>query len=203
MSRTMVNWLSSVLRRRPFKKRMLPTLGMCWAGARWSASLGPHAKKTCTARKDVMGVTSWLDFTHYTKPMYNTISWLIRVRYDLVAWFGTIQSCGWFVYNIYLRATTTMILSIGGVTIPINLVSSAMDSIRRCVVLFKSVPISTSEPKPEFLCQLSVCCAEPADPLNHLVCLGYLPRLHPSRITLMLKVPVLLLSTSSRSCSSN
>ena len=107
------------------------------------------------------------------------------------------------MYNIYLRATTTMILSIGGVMIPIDLVSSAMDSIRRCVVLFKSVPISTSEPKPEFLCQLSVCCAEPADPLNHLVCLGYLPRLHPSRITLMLKVPVLLLSTSSRSCSSN
>ena len=96
-----------------------------------------------------------------------------------------------------------MILSIGGVTIPIDLVSSARDSIRRCVVLFKSVPIPTSDPKPEFLCQSSVCCAEPADPLNHLVCLGYLPRLHPSRITLTLKVPVLLLSTSSRSCSSN
>ena len=59
-----------------------------------------------------------------------------------------------------------MILSTRGVMIPINLVSSAMDSIRRSVVLFKSVPVPTSDPKSEFLCQLSHCCAEPSDPLN-------------------------------------
>ena len=61
-----------------------------------------------------------------------------------------------------------MILSIRGVTIPIYLVSSATDSIRRCVVLFKSVLVSASDPKSEFLCQLSLSCAEPTDPLNTL-----------------------------------
>ena len=60
-----------------------------------------------------------------------------------------------------------MILSIRGVTIPIYLVSSTMDSIRRHVVLFKPVPIPTSDPKSEFLCQSSISCKEPADsPLN-------------------------------------
>ena len=34
------------------------------------------------------------------------------------------------MYDINLRATHTMILSIRGVTIPIDLVSSAMDSIK-------------------------------------------------------------------------
>ena len=34
------------------------------------------------------------------------------------------------MYNINLRATTTTILSIRGATIPIDLVSSAMDSIK-------------------------------------------------------------------------
>ena len=48
-----------------------------------------------------------------------------------------------------------MILSTRGVTIPIDLVSSATDSIRRSVVLFKSVPLPTSDPKSEFLCQSS------------------------------------------------
>ena len=37
--------------------------------------------------------------------------------------------------------------------VPIDLVSSAMDSIRRRVVLFKPVPILASDPKSEFLCQ--------------------------------------------------
>ena len=75
------------------------------------------------------------------------------------------------------RSTSTTILSARGVTIPINLVSSATDSIRQCVVLFKLVPIPTSDPKSEFLCPSSLYCTELTDPLNHFICLGYL--LHP------------------------
>ena len=77
-----------------------------------------------------------------------------------------IRSDDWLLYDINLRATTTTILSIRGVTIPIYLVSSATDSIRQLIVLFKSVPILTSDPKSEFLCQSSLSCAEPTDPLN-------------------------------------
>ena len=69
-----------------------------------------------------------------------------------------------------------MILSIRGVTIPIYLVSIAMDSIRPHVVLFKTVTVPTSDPKSEFLCQLSLYCTEPTDPPEPLVRLGYLPR---------------------------
>ena len=60
------------------------------------------------------------------------------------------------MYDINLRATATTIPSTWGVTILINLVSSATDSIRRYIVLFKSVRIPTSDPKSEFLCQSSV-----------------------------------------------
>ena len=49
-----------------------------------------------------------------------------------------------------------MILSIRGVTIPIYLVTSATDSIRQRVVLFKPVTVLTSDPKSEFLCQSSL-----------------------------------------------
>ena len=70
------------------------------------------------------------------------------------------------MYDINLRAMHTMILSIRGVTIPIYLVSRATDSIRRRVVLFKPVPVPASDPKSEFLCQSSLSCAEPSDPLN-------------------------------------
>ena len=49
-----------------------------------------------------------------------------------------------------------MILSTRGVTIPIDLVSSATDSIWRCVVLFKPVLVRTSDLKSEFLCQSSL-----------------------------------------------
>ena len=70
------------------------------------------------------------------------------------------------MYDINLGATTTTTLSIRGVTIPIDWVSSATDSIRRHVVLFKSVTIPTSDPKSEFSCQSSLSCAEPTDPLN-------------------------------------
>ena len=79
------------------------------------------------------------------------------------------------MYDINLRATHTTILCTRGVKIPIYLVSSATDSIRQRVVLFKDCTIPTSDLKSEFLCQSSVCCAEPADPLNHRVRLGYLP----------------------------
>ena len=83
--------------------------------------------------------------------------------------------------------------------IPIYLVSSTMDSIRWRVVLFKPVTILTSDPRSEFLCQLSLCCAEPADPLNHLVCLGYLPCPQTPRIIHTLTVQVFSQSTLSTS----
>ena len=138
-------------------------------------------------------VTFQLDFIHYTdtsdclflfsslfphteahvqyrsclKPMYNT---------DLVWNPHTILSRGHLMYNINLRATATTTLSIRGVQNPINLVSSTTDSIRWSVVLFKPVPIPTSDPKSEFLCQLSSIAQNLQTPLKHLVRLGYLPR---------------------------
>ena len=42
---------------------------------------------------------------------------------------------------------------------------------------------------------IETCCAEPADPLNHLVHLGYLPRLRQPCIILTVTVLVLSLST--------
>ena len=54
------------------------------------------------------------------KPMYNTISRLLSVQYYLVSDL---------LYDIHLRATVTVVLSIRGVTIPIDLVSSATDSL--------------------------------------------------------------------------
>ena len=62
-----------------------------------------------------------------------------------------IRSSYVLMYDINLRATHTTILSIRGVAILIYLVSSTTDSIRRCVVLFKLVPVPTSDPKSEFL----------------------------------------------------
>ena len=87
--------------------------------------------------------------------MYDTIVCLILVRYDLVSLSYTIRSCGSFLYDINLRATATTILSIRGVQIPIDLVSSATDSYRRSVVLFKPMSVPTSDPKSEFLYQSS------------------------------------------------
>ena len=98
--------------------------------------------------------------------VYDTIWSCSCVRYDLVFFLCTIWSDGVLMYDINLRAMHTTILSIRGVTIPIYLVSSATDSIRRSIVLFKLVTIPTSDPKSEFLCQSSSCCAEPTDPLN-------------------------------------
>ena len=81
------------------------------------------------------------------KALYDTICRPHHVQYYLI---------GSLVYDINLRATNTTILSVRGVTIPIDLVISAMDSIRQSVVLFKPVLSPTSDPKSEFLCQSSV-----------------------------------------------
>ena len=72
---------------------------------------------------------------------YNLVA--LFVRYDLASflgpfWYNTIWQG--LLYDINLRATHTTILSIRGITIPIYLVSSTTDSIRRHVVLFKPVP---------------------------------------------------------------
>ena len=116
------------------------------------------------------------------------------------------------MYDINLRATTTMILSIRGVTISIDLVSSATDSIRQRVVLFKPVNIPTSDPKSEFLCQLSACCTEPTDPpespctpgtsptpsLTHIIHIAIAQVLSPStsRLSYMLNVQNVLVVAS-------
>ena len=103
--------------------------------------------------------------------------WLcFLVQYDLVTFLIAIRAVDFLLYNINLRATPTMILSIGGVAISIYLVSSATDSIRQCVAVLKPVTIPTSDFKSEFLCQSSLSCTEPADPPEHLIRLGYLPR---------------------------
>ena len=85
-----------------------------------------------------------------------------------MAFLDMIRSLDSSLYDINLGATHTMIPSIGGVTISIYLVSSTTDSIRQYVALFKAVTVLTSDPKSEFLCQLSFSCAEPTDPLNTL-----------------------------------
>ena len=104
---------------------------------------------------------------------------------------GPIWSVSLSLYNIHLRATHTMILSIRGVTIPIYLVSRAMDSIRWHVVLFKPVTVPTSDPKSEFLCQSSLSCAEPTDPPWTPCIPGISPTPSPPRITRTAIVPVL------------
>ena len=126
-------------------------------------------------------VTFRSDFTYYTDtsdclvylffPPYTEA----HVQYESDSITCTIQSGSSLLYNINLRATHTTILSIRGVMIPICLVSSTTDSIRRHIVLFKPVTIPTSDPKSEFLCQSSSSTQNLQTPLNHLVCLGYLP----------------------------
>ena len=93
------------------------------------------------------------------KPMYDMI-WAVlpcTIHFSGCSKFFLVRyalgNCS--MYDINLRATHTTILSTRGVKIPINLVSSATDSIRRHVVLFKPVLIPTSDLKSEFLCQSS------------------------------------------------
>ena len=104
------------------------------------------------------------------------------------------------MYDINLRATHTTIPSTRGVQIPIDLVSSATDSIRRLVVLFKPVRIPTSDPKSEFLCQSSSIAhllqtSPPEPPCTP----GISPTPSSPRITRTAIVQVLSPSTSSRS----
>ena len=124
------------------------------------------------------------------KPMYDTI-WSI--------FLGTIQTGGILLYDINLGATHTMILSTRGVTIPIYLVSSTMDSIKWCVVLFKAVTKPTSDPKSEFLCQLSFSCAEPTDPPLNTLYAWISPMPSSPHITHIATALVLWQSTWSRS----
>ena len=75
-----------------------------------------------------------------------------------------IWSRGSLLYDINLGATHTTILSTRGVEIPIYLVSSTTDSIWQRVVLFEACTLLDLDLKSEFLCQLILCCTEPADP---------------------------------------
>ena len=102
-----------------------------------------------------IGLHRFFSHSPTPKPMYNTISCFSCVRYDLESCLYTIQSLGSFLYDINLGATATTILRIRGVQIPIDLVSSAMDSYRQSIVLFKPMSVPTSDPKSEFLCQSS------------------------------------------------
>ena len=63
--------------------------------------------------------------------MYNTISRLSYVRYDLTPFLCTIRSRVFLMYDINLGATATTILSTRGEQIPIYLVTSATDSLGR------------------------------------------------------------------------
>src|ERR1700744_1876666 len=80
--------------------------------------------------------------------------------------------------------------------IPIYFVRSATDSIRQRIVLFKLVTVQTSDPKSEFLCQSSLCCAEHADPPKPPRMPGISPMPLPTRITHIVTVQVLSPSTS-------
>ena len=129
------------------------------------------------------------------KPMYDTILFLVRVRYNLSAFSSTIWSLGSFMYDINLWATATTILSTRGVQIPIYLVSSTTDSSRWSVVLFKAMSILTSDPKSEFLCQLSSIVQNLQTPLEPPRTPGISPTPSSPRITCTAIVRVLSLST--------
>ena len=133
------------------------------------------------------------------KPMYDTTSCFSHVRYDLEACLYTIRSLGSLLYNINLGATATTILRIRGAQIPIDLVSSAMDSYRRSVVLFKPMSVLTSDPKSEFLCQSSHIVQNIQIPPEPPCTPGISPTPSSPRITRIATVLVLLPSTWSKS----
>ena len=93
-----------------------------------------------------------------------------------------------------------MILSTRGVTIPIYLVSSTTDSIRRRIVLFKPVTVLTSDPKSEFLCQSSLQLCRTYRPPESPHMPGISPTPLSSCIIRTVNTQVLLQSTSSISC---
>ena len=136
---------------------------------------------TCDAEGD-LGPVLRLDWTSHLTQIHWTASFFLYVltpSTEAHVWYNLTQSLMydmiWFealvwydlqtspVYDINLWATTTMVLRIRGVKIPINLVSSTTDSSRKRVVLSKLVLSPTSDPKSEFLCQSSCYCAEPTD----------------------------------------
>ena len=129
------------------------------------------------------------------KPMYDMISRLVCVRYDLLAFLCTIWSFCFLLYDINLGATITTILRIRGVQIPIDLVSSATDSYRRSVVLFKPMLAPTSDLKSEFLYQLSLLSTIFRPPLEPPRTPGISPTPPSPRITRTATVRVLSLST--------
>ena len=133
------------------------------------------------------------------KPMYDTILYFSRVRYDLKPCLTTIWSLDSFLYDINLEATTTTILRIRGVQVPIDLVSSATDSYRRSVVLFKLTSVPTSDPKSEFLCQSSYFAQNIQTPLESPRMPGISPMPSSPCITRTVTVRVPSPSTWSRS----
>ena len=106
----------------------------------------------------------------------------------------TIRSGGFncdTLYDINLGATHTTIPSTRGVEIPIS-----TDSIQRCIVVFKTVLVPTSDLKSEFLCQSSYIAQNLQAPLktsyawdiSHALVTMYHPYAHkPNALTKYLK----------------
>ena len=190
--------------------------------------LWQHASRAQVVNRSLMKTCAWDQASHWLLRLdwtsLNTqICWTAlsifslfphteaHVRYDLAVLLMYDTIWLFSLYNINLGATHTMILSIRGVTIPIYLVSSTTDSIRWCIVLFKAVTIPTSDLKSEFLCQLSPCCAEPADPPEPPCTPGISPTpssttyhpyaQSPSALTKYLKQKLRLQCTKCLSCS--
>ena len=126
-----------------------------------------------------------------------TIQSRVSLMYDTIyeALSYTIRSRVSLMYDINLRATATTIPSVRGVQIPIYLVTSATDSLRQSIVLFKSLSIPTSDLKSEFLCQSSYIAQNLQAPLNPPRTPGISPTPSSPRITPIATVLVLLLST--------
>ena len=162
--------------------------------------VGHRLHDTCTIIDSLVPLVLRLDFTH--TQLHRTASLLFslprteaHVRYNLESCLCTIQSCGSFLYDINLGATATTILRIRGAQIPIDLVSSATDSYRRSVVLFKPMSVPTSDLKSEFLHQSSLLCTIFRPPLEPPCTPGISPTPSSPRITRIAIVRVLSLST--------
>ena len=138
-----------------------------------------------------------------TKPMYDTILWCVHVWYDLNSCSGTIWSLDDSLYDINLGATATTIPRTRGVQIPIDLVSSATDSYRRTIVLFKPMSVPTSDLKSEFLCQSSYIVQNHQTPPEPPRTPGISPMPSSPRITHTVIAQVLSQSTLSRSFACN
>ena len=134
---------------------------------------------------------------------FSTPYYKAHVRYNLGSCLCTIRSLDGLLYDINLGATTTTIPRIGGAQIPIDLVSSATDSYRQTVVLFKLMSIPTSDLKSEFLCQSSLIAQNLWTPPESPRTPGISPTPSSPRITHTATVRVLSQSTLSRSSAYN